>query len=326
MSDGPQIQNAIFGEEMSSDNTLHVIGVVSNPARFHSRYRIARDWQKAMLATPGVKLYTVELALGDFRHQITDLDNPNHLQLRSDCVLWHKENLVNLGEKYLLPRNWKYLAWIDTDVHFGNSGWVKEALSELQQYPVIQPWSECLQIGPYGHTMGLGFARSFCSMISRGLDVQAVPTDKLPFGHPGWAWACTRKFWDGVGGLMDWCIFGSADHYMAWSMIGGVERAVPNKMNESFVRLCKQWQEDAFVMTRGNVGYLSGRIEHRFHGPKSARQYVSRSQLFTTHNFDPCTHLKRDEQGVLYVDGKPNLEEDIKMYLRSRNEDSIEER
>ena len=50
---------------LQSDNTLHVIGVISNPVRFHSRYRLFKSWASEMLKTPNVKLYVVESVFGD---------------------------------------------------------------------------------------------------------------------------------------------------------------------------------------------------------------------------------------------------------------------
>lgn len=51
-----------------------------------------------------------------------------------------------------------------------------------------------------------------------------APASSMPdcdyrrYGHTGYVWACTRYFWENVGGLMDFCILGSADHNMALAM------------------------------------------------------------------------------------------------------------
>ena len=44
------------------------------------------------------------------------------------------------------------------------------------------------------------------------------PYDSYPYPprvFPGLAWACTRKAWDDVGGLIDWAIWGGGDWHMA---------------------------------------------------------------------------------------------------------------
>ena len=83
---------------------FYVISVISNPARYTSRYDLYEKFEKKMLES-GVKLLTVELQLGQRAFQVTDASNPFHLQLRSDDELWHKENMINLGIAKL-PHDW----------------------------------------------------------------------------------------------------------------------------------------------------------------------------------------------------------------------------
>ena len=95
---------------------LDVVAVVSNPCRYRSRYDLYRAFERHMHAS-GVRLTTVELAFGERPWEVTEPDNPRHVRLRTAYELWHKENLINLGVQHL-PRDWKYVAWIDADVSF----------------------------------------------------------------------------------------------------------------------------------------------------------------------------------------------------------------
>lgn len=325
------INTAIKHHELKSDSTLHVIGVVSNPARYHSRYRIAREWIVKMETTPNVRLHLVELALGDRHHEVVSADEPRHLLLRSSADLWHKENLINLGERRLLPRDWKYLLWCDADVFFARENWALETIHELQHYPVIQPWTECVDLGIHGNALNL--FRSFSSLSKRleprpdrhGVFQGAATPYQYQYGHSGFAWACTREFWENTGGLIDWAVLGSADHHMAWSMLGKVEWSIHQKMSLGFREKCLDWQRAAFRMTGGHLGCVPGRIEHRFHGSKKRRFYRERWDVLIRHGFDPNRDLRRDAQGVLHLTGKPHLEAEIRAYMRARNEDSIDE-
>lgn len=314
--------NHIQNPKLVSDSTLHVIGVISNPIRYHSRYRLYREWEKAMLATPHVNLITVETAFGDRFHEVTQADNPNHLQLRTHQELWHKENMINLGLR-LLPRNWKYVAWVDCDVFFSDPNWALETIHQLQHYPVVQPWQSCLDLGFHGQV--LQHFESFCYVHQLGVPKQCHPSQPYKYAHSGFAWAATRKFIENTKGLMEFPVLGSADHHMAWAMINGVEHSVHGKMSDSFKRLCKEWQAAAFRVTNGNLGFVKGRIEHKFHGPKKRRQYRERWQIFVDHNFCPDKDLRYDSQGLLQITGKPGLLRAIQGYLRYRHEDSIEE-
>ena len=77
------------------DDVLHVIAVVSNPALFATRYILAKQFLRRMEEESHVRVYVVELAYGSQPFYIADSKNPQHLQLRTQIPLWHKENMVN---------------------------------------------------------------------------------------------------------------------------------------------------------------------------------------------------------------------------------------
>ena len=54
------IVNQIKNPLMQHDKTLHVIRVISNPARYHSRYRLAKKQEEFLKKCLNIKLYTVE--------------------------------------------------------------------------------------------------------------------------------------------------------------------------------------------------------------------------------------------------------------------------
>jgi len=317
-----QITNAITRPHLVNDSTLHVVAVISNTARYHSRYRIFREWEQAMLATANVQLYVVELAYGDRNFEVTSADNPNHLQLRTGSELWHKEAMVNAGVRYLLPLDWRYMAWIDADVWFANKDWALETIHALQHHPVVQPWSEVIDLGPEGDALQM--FRSFASFAARGVKQQARKSDEYPFGHCGFAWACTRTFWENAFGLMDFAILGSADHHMAWALLNQVDESVDSGMSDGYKELAHEWQQRAVSVTHGHLGYVQGRIEHHFHGPKGRRYYRERRQFLINAGYDPKTDLRRDNRGLPILVGKPDLAEQIHRYMGSRHEDSIE--
>lgn len=317
-----QITNQIRNTSLLGDNTLHVIRVCTNPVRYHSRYRLARQQEEEFLAMPNLKLYTVEAAFGDRQHEITVSGNPHHLLLRTNSEIWIKENLINLGVRYLLPKNWKYLAWIDADISFRDHHWAQEAMHQLQHFSVIQPWSDCADLGHHGN-IDRHF-RSFGSQHQKRIPKQMHPSQPYTYAHSGFAWACRRDFWENVGGLPDFCILGSADHHAAFAMIGEVKNTIHGKMCHSFFRKLYEWQAKALRITKKEVGFTPGRIEHFFHGNKNKRFYRERWEILVKNNFDPDTDLMYDNAGVIQLTGKPELEQDLRLYNRSRQEDGID--
>lgn len=316
--------NHILHPELRSDNTLHVIGVIQNAVRYHSRYRLFRDWAEEMKNTKNVKLHVVEAVFGDRSPECTEgIDS--YLKVHTSSEIWLKENLINLGVKHLLPHNWKYVAWVDCDVHFRNENWARESIHQLQHYPIIQPWSDSVDLSFDG-----GVIQHFksCGYYSAKGKPQA-PSGRNPYnlcyGHTGYAWACTRYFYENVEKLMDFAILGAADNHMAWACLGHVEDTVNPKISDGYKQACRQWQEKAKYASGAIIGYTPGRIEHHFHGPKKRRGYWSRWQILVRNHFDPLKDLKYSHEGVLKLKGKKKLEQDIMKYNRERLEDSIEQ-
>jgi hypothetical protein len=309
-----------------SDNDLHVIGVVSNPARWQSRLRLARQWMAQTPSAPCVRLYMVETAYGDRHHEVVS-DAPNHLKLRTTSEAWVKEPMINLAVRYLLPRDWRYVAWVDADVEFRDPNWAQETLHQLQHYAVVQPWQQCLDLGPGGNVIQMH--QSFGWVQQSGKRMQqpqeTAGAEAYAFGHPGFAWACTRELWEATRGLMDHCILGAADHHSAWSYAGQVEASIHGQVHAAYRRRCVEWAAQAVRITHGHVGFVSGRIEHAFHGAKKNRFYQSRWGILVKHRFNPDTDLMYDAQGLIRIVGKPALEADLRAYNRSRAEDSIDE-
>jgi hypothetical protein len=231
--------------------------------------------------------------------------------------------MINLGVRHLLPRDWRYVAWVDCDVEFRVDGWAQEALYQLQHYPLIQPWQQCVDLGYSGNVMST--YSSFGFLTTTGTRIQKTSTEPYPYGHSGYAWAATRAWWEQSGGLMDFAILGAADHHMAWAAVNNVETSVHGAMAPSYLRRCQEWQARTMRVTRGRVGYSAGRIEHAFHGPKARRYYKERWQILADHSYDPDKHLAYNSDGVVEIVDNIKLEQAISAYNRSRCEDSIEE-
>jgi hypothetical protein len=96
------------------------------------RYILMNEFLKRMeMEETDVIVYVVELAYKNQRFVITDAKNKRHLQLRAETPLWHKENMINIAVKKLLPKTWKAMAWIDADLEFESATWAKDTLKIL---------------------------------------------------------------------------------------------------------------------------------------------------------------------------------------------------
>ncbi len=298
---------------------LHVISVYSNPMRWQSRHGIFRKFIEHMVES-GVKLTIVECGFGDRPFEWHDYETVQVVHVRSNSVNWTKENLINIGMSRL-PMDWEYLAWVDGDIHFRHKHWASETVDALQQYPVIQPWADCYDLGPNGEH--LEHHKSFaCQRWHR--KIKGIGPG-YEFAHPGYAWASRRDILDKMGCLLDFCITGAADHHMALAMINRAAWSIPGGATDAYKLPILQWQERANKVIIGNLGYLPGSIEHSWHGRKKKRKYVERWQIIIQNKYDPFSDIKRNTWGVIELAGnKPQLAHDLDVYMHQRNEDGNE--
>lgn len=351
---------------------LWVVCCVNNPARYHSRYRMYRAFEKHMHES-GVELITIEAAFGDREFEVTKRHNLRHIQLRTSHEVWHKENLLNLAINRL-PAAAKYIAFWDADFTVFRPDWAQETLQQLQHFQVVQLFSHVAYMGPRGEVMRtrLGFVESWMRGheirttrgsarmelfwyngrgVERPTDVRGFgcDPDKCPpaggypgpypypfaggpgvdMGAPGGGWAFRREALDALGGLIDYCILGSADWFMAAGLFNFLHLVIPTGYNRNFARQLLAWQSLAERHIRRNVGCVPGTALHHWHGDFRRRHYNERESIIVGHQFDPVRDLKRDAQGLwqLEDDGTPRfirLRDDLRAYFNSRNEDSID--
>lgn len=310
--------------------TLHAIIVVSNPIRFASRWKLHEQFmarmnkKKAELALnpegPQLQLHVVECAFGDRPFETGEAV----LRLRSQDELWQKEPMINAGVR-MLPSNWEYVSWIDNDVEFQRESWVEETIHALQHYHVVQLFGDAIDLGPNDEHLAShkGFVRQY-------LDGKKIGYGYGPYeaAHPGYAWACTRRAWNTLGGLLDIGILGAGDNHMAFSLIGRGGESAHAEIGPTYMDTILRWQDRAEFFVRRDIGYVKGTLVHHWHGKKKDRRYWDRWKILVKNKFNPLTDIKYDWQGLLQLEEMTprnhQLRDDIRAYFRARNEDSID--
>ena len=297
------------------DDTLHIIIVVSNICEYKKRWILANEFIQRMKDESNIKLYVVELAYGTQKYQVTSPKNPNHLQLCTDIPLWHKENLINIGVRRLLPESWKAMAWIDADVEFDNPHWVQDTLKLLNgTFDIVQLFSLYDDLDKDGKTITNG--NSFGYQYIRNIKYFS---DKIDYWHTGYAWACKRSAYEQLGGLYELEIGGSSDKIMANSFINDCLRDIPSTQRE-YKNACLQYEKRAKDL---KVGYVPGVIKHHFHGLKNNRNYYSRWNIFIKHKYNPFTFITHNSDGILVPTElfPKEMILDFINYFKIRNED-----
>lgn len=310
-------------------NKLHVVTMISNPYRFSRRYDLYMDFAKHM-EDSGVVLWTAELQQGERSFCITSPDNPQHLQLRTTAILWHKENCLNLM-MHRLPLDAQYIAWLDADVHFIRNDWAEEAIHVLQIHPWIQLWSECTDLNVHNEICKTYKSFCWCWHNDRDAIEHSISYGTKPKGfrypHPGFAWAARREALYDVGSLFDYGIVGSGDFVMARALIGKANGTFPLLASKEYKHSIRVWEERAVHYLKHDIGYIDGLIISHHHGKKSNRRYLSRADILVNSQFNPYVDLKPDTQGLyILAEEHPrqfDLRDDLRHYFTERNEDDV---
>ena len=300
------------------EDKLNVIMVLSNACQYSIRYILAKQFIKRLEDNSDIILYIVELAYNDQDYYITSSNNSRHLQLRTEVPLWHKENLINIGVKYLLPENWKAFAWIDADIEFDNITWASDTLKILNNHKdIVQVYSHCDDLNYDGTTM-----RVFNSAGYQYTKKNPYSLATNSYWHSGYAWAINREGYEKIGGIYEYKILGGCDNLILNSILKKAKSCIDKNSTEEFIQSIQDFEERISTL---RFGYVPGLIRHHFHGSKINRGYNNRGKILFNHKYNPLTHLCKDEYGLLIPSKEcpQDMIKEIKEYFYSRKEDEF---
>jgi hypothetical protein len=309
-----EIRLAILNNE-PIDDKLHVITIMSNPCNYKRRYILTREFINRMEKEENIILYIVELVYGDQQFYVTEKNNKRHLQIRGEFPLWHKENMINMGVK-LLPKSWKAFAWIDADIEFENSSWALDTLKVLNGCKdIVQIFSHALDMDKIQNSMFIfpSFGYQYTKKSTYG-------GTGINMWHPGYAWACTRKAFEGMGGLYEVSILGSGDHNMSLAFIGNGVKSLNGLTTDDYKKSIKEFEKKVINL---RLGYIPGVIRHYYHGSKKDRKYSERWKILVDRAYCPSLHITKNKDGLLVPTKEcpQELLDDILIYFKERNED-----
>jgi hypothetical protein len=291
-----------------------------NPVRFERRlsnYRIFR-------ANLGVPLVTMELSF-DGRFELTQADADILIQISGGAVLWQKERLLNVAIKSV-PQIEKNIAWLDCDVIFERTDWVREAELKLSEANIVQLYSDLIDLGPEDYQSNIkhyGLRPSGHGIISLGL-TQTNPTSwkEVRSALAGLAWAASRDILE-AHGFYDAMIIGSGDTSMFHAMHGQFEHEMRQRhLSRAHREHYLKWARPYYKTVGGKVSNIPGRIYHLWHGEFMNRDYKNRQRLMAGFDFDPDADLRIGANGAWqWARSRPDLEHFLRQYFISRAED-----
>jgi hypothetical protein len=299
---------------------LYVILPYFNYCQCKSRYNLFIDFIERYNNLPGIRLCIIEARLNGTDYKLpTNFKNIyKSIGITLSAPLWIKESLINLAIKHL-PKKWKYVAWIDADITFLNTNWVSDTILKLQTADIVQIFQTCVNMGPSNEAFKID--KSFCFMNKTSKNEWRKDA-KYGFWHSGYAWACTRKAYEAIDGLIDFGILGAGDHHMSLAFIGKVDCSHPDTIHQNYKNCLLEFQAKC-LKNKLQLDYVPGTIIHHWHGRLEDRKYKERWTILTKNQYDPLTDIYYTNCGFIqYTDKGKRLIKEISQYFNDRNEDS----
>lgn len=320
-----------------------IIACYGNPRNNPYRLLAFQKWYRTI---KHLNHRIIECTVGDAVPQLRNI--PGVIQLRTGSLLWHKETLLN---KIVadLPKQYKYVFWVDADVLFTNNNWLVDGVQALQRSAIIQPFEYCIhlernQLKPdFDVEVAKKVAgddklrykllwRSFCANIAsrraassdgKRLATFTCESDNYDVhGHVGFAWAARREVLERCP-LYDGALIGGADHIIAHAAAGQFQHKCITKSFTDNLDEIAEWEKKFYAAVQAysdsaatSIGYVQGDLYHIWHGEFNRRQYLKRIQDSTKH----LKGLDRDENGLHVKTGKNAY---FKKYFKHREADAV---
>lgn len=267
----------------------------------------------------------IECIIGDSDPQLPE--NENIKRVYTDTLLWHKESLLNniISE---LPKEYKYIFWVDADLIFTNPKWLYSGAKFLKNCNILQPFEYCIHLerDEIKPSFDITKAKSEVFNIRDKSSIRLwrsfsanYETTKLSnsrnydiHGHVGFAWAAKREILEKVP-LYDKALVGGADHIMAHAAAGHIPNFCIQRSFTDDINDINEWSKEFFNETKGQIGFVEGDIYHIWHGDLDKRNYLKRIVDFTKKS----KGLQKKDSNGLFI-ANEECESYTKQYFKER--------
>ena len=325
------IKNSLFNSgKYTTNNESVVISCYFNSESNIYRLDAFRKWYASI---KHLNHYIVECVVGDAKPELPN--EPGIHVIRTQDLLWHKEAVLNKIVRDL-PKQYKYVFWVDADILFTNQNWLNEAVEQLQTNSVVQLFEYCVHLfqGQDEPSFDIEKVRSTASIPERrnpqlwksfGSNyaqnrIEANSENYDVHGHVGFAWGARRAVLDMVP-LYDKALVGGADHIVAHAVVGQIPCSCITNSFTADIDAVNAWSKEFYEVTKGRLSYVKGDVYHLWHGDTNKREYLKRVKEFT-----PISKniTEKDEHG-LYKTNDQKAKEYVKGYFerRENTKDSV---
>lgn len=290
-----------------------------NPCQYKSRLENYKIFRKGIERT-GIKLLTVELAFGDKPYELSDFLNVVQLRTGKENIMWQKERLLNIGIKKLIEEGYKKIVWLDTDIVFKDGDWVLDLSRKLDDYPLVQVFSEAYREKDKGNGENLVSCAQYYQVAGKISNKVAIT---------GFGWAARSSIlekvplYDSAALTMenDALIFFGSFCQNAGSIWFLEKYDYFKKFTIPFLINYRKWAKQWSSLIQGRVGFINYKVNALYHGTIKNRGYGI-VDIYHKHLFNPGKDIKIAQNGAFeWASNKPELRKEVKEYFYSRKED-----
>jgi hypothetical protein len=298
------------------NNSLGIVCCYFNPINYQSKYNNFIKFYDSLNS------YHKDILVIELKHPSTSLSLPSHINshiVYSDQILWHKENLLNIGIKKLIDKGYENIAWLDGDIIFDDSYWVEDCIESLRHYNLCQLFSRVYQSNKNQPNFNQGCVRYWRSTGN------IIPISGTY--HTGFAWAAKSSILKECL-LYDKGLLGGADSLMwlasfynselSWFEIfkhHPLSRVLETDFLDNFYEWAMRWSQ----VVKSNVGHVFCPIVSLSHGATQNRKYISRYKGLIESGYNPNKDIYY-KNGVIHTTNQTLHLKSIE-YFQSRKED-----
>jgi hypothetical protein len=258
-------------------------------------------------------LYTVEkLKLAKIPYYTIEMyvdkkDIADAIHVKTDVILFQKERLCRVLEKYIPPKYTKLL-FMDTDIVYDNINWYNDISNKLNNFNIVQCYSNIY----YSDVTYKKIELVMLSSTAKG----NIKDKSEGFGTPGGSWAFQRKWFNEVG-FFEADPTGGSDTYSVLLWRG-------NNVDNSAPYLKYALEEyKTKIKEAPSICFVEGIIYHMWHGTMKNRQYRNRKQIFSSVK-DIRSVVKIGKDGI-YELTDSKFKSGLIKYFKNKDDDGVQE-
>lgn len=256
-----------------------------------------------------IPYFSIELL---YNNQLSIIPNAS-LTVKSDTVVFSKENLWNLIEKYI-PDKYSKIIFLDADIRFTNPNWINLSREVMNNYDLIQPMEYCYRSIENKSSFYNIDNDNIRSSIAKGIFYKE--NINLGYHYPGFSIGIDRNFYHKIGGFFDKGFNGCGDS-LFWGCFGLYNQYI-EQISQTFTEY-QSYKENIknTIIDNNCVSYVSNNIAlHLKHGLDKNRKYSER-HIYLPTNYK--TFYNND--GVLEIISFDKDKKDLIQYWIDRKED-----